>query len=304
MARALLFAVACMVTATDAMAPGPSAQRSLLPLAFVAILGGLAGAFATALVLQRPRRGQGPKPGEEKRRRFEDAVAWFSADAGKAHVVVIATGSVATVKVPELAVKLCETASVALVVTKYGQAMFENVAGNYAPAMMAQCQTLVQQGALRIFTDSDEWDDYSSVGTDPVIHIELRRWADVALVAPCSANTLAKMQAGICDNLATCLLRAWDPRQPLIVAPAMNTLMWEHPATAAHLKALTDRGCQIVPPVCKKLACGDMGRGAMAPVEDIVRQVTHALVGHMARRDCSETPGGWLSLGFAPWQES
>jgi phosphopantothenoylcysteine decarboxylase len=94
---------------------------------------------------------------------------------------------------------------------------------------------------------------------DPILHIELRRWADLVLIAPCSANTLAKLAGGLCDNLATNLLRALPPispqqNEPLLsdslagankgiqvwVFPAMNTLMYEHPLTAAHLKTVTD----------------------------------------------------------------
>lgn len=61
---------------------------------------------------------------------------------------------------------------------------------------------------------------------DPVLHIELRRWADVLVLAPLSANTMAKVAHGLCDNLLTSVVRAWDYAKPMIVAPAMNTYMW------------------------------------------------------------------------------
>ena len=74
--------------------------------------------------------------------------------------------------------------------------------------------------------------------TDEVLHIELRRWADVLLIAPLDANTLAKLAVGLSDNCLTCVWRAWDPVRPVILAPAMNTLMWEHAITARHLSQL------------------------------------------------------------------
>ena len=79
------------------------------------------------------------------------------------------------------------------------------------------------------------------VGQDEVVHIELRRWADVLLVAPASANTVAKLAQGLCDNLLTCVARAWDFQEnKLIVCPAMNTMMWEHPLTSRHLSILKE----------------------------------------------------------------
>jgi len=65
--------------------------------------------------------------------------------------------------------------------------------------------------------DDDEWRQWKRVG-DPVMHIELRRWADVMVIAPLSANTLAKAAGGMCDNLLTCVLRAWDWGRPLLVS--------------------------------------------------------------------------------------
>ncbi|KNC79766.1 hypothetical protein, variant, partial [Sphaeroforma arctica JP610] len=93
---------------------------------------------------------------------------------------------------------------------------------------------------------------------DPVLHIELRRWADIAIIAPLDANTMAKLANGICDNLVTCTLRAWDVHKPVLVAPAMNTHMWTHPITSVHLDVLRSLHYHIIPPVAKKLACDDV----------------------------------------------
>lgn len=98
-------------------------------------------------------------------------------------------------------------------------------------------------------------------------------------MAPLSANTLAKLAAGLADNLLTCVARAWDFRagKPVVIAPAMNTAMWEHPLTAAHLRLLGDvLGITIVPPTTRALACGDVGAGAMAAVGDVVDAVRAA----------------------------
>ncbi|XP_033045220.1 phosphopantothenoylcysteine decarboxylase isoform X3 [Trachypithecus francoisi] len=93
--------------------------------------------------------------------------------------------------------------------------------------------------------------------SDPVLHIDLRRWADLLLVAPLDANTLGKVASGICDNLLTCVIRAWDRSKPLLFCPAMNTAMWEHPITAQQVDQLKAFGYVEIPCVAKKLVCGD-----------------------------------------------
>lgn len=127
--------------------------------------------------------------------------------------------------------------------------------------------------------DADEWPGERYVRDDAVVHIELRRWADVFAIAPLDANTLAKLAAGICDNCLTCVWRAWDVARPVVLAPAMNTLMWDHPMTARHLAAVaTDaKRLTFVGPITKALACGDVGVGAMAEVADIAEAVTASL---------------------------
>jgi phosphopantothenoylcysteine decarboxylase len=148
-----------------------------------------------------------------------------------------------------------------------------------------------------VVLDEDEWPGRAEgrryQRADPVLHIELRRWADALVIAPLDANTLAKLAGGLCDNCLTCVWRAWDRGRPVVLAPAMNTLMWEHPLTARHLRQLAaDAGAgalpdgldplalasqvnercptlRLVPPQTKRLACDDVGVGAMAGLEDI-----------------------------------
>jgi phosphopantothenoylcysteine decarboxylase len=102
------------------------------------------------------------------------------------------------------------------------------------------------------------------------LHVEVAGWGDVLLIAPLSANSMAKFAMGLCDNLVCRTFRCWDTSKPVVVAPAMNTKMWNHAATARHLKELKDFGVLFVDPICKTLACGDVGVGAMASVLDIV----------------------------------
>eukprot|EP01108_Squamamoeba_japonica_P000263 TRINITY_DN1043_c0_g1_i1.p1 TRINITY_DN1043_c0_g1~~TRINITY_DN1043_c0_g1_i1.p1 ORF type:complete len:188 (-),score=48.67 TRINITY_DN1043_c0_g1_i1:135-698(-) len=125
---------------------------------------------------------------------------------------------------------------------------------------------------VSVFRDKDEWSGWSGIG-DQVLHIELRKWADAMLIAPLSANTLAKISNGQCDNLLTCVVRAWDYERPLLLAPAMNTLMWSHVFTEQQLDRMTSLGATVVPPVAKTLACGDVGVGAMASVDTLVQVV-------------------------------
>ncbi|XP_069480632.1 phosphopantothenoylcysteine decarboxylase isoform X4 [Ambystoma mexicanum] len=130
----------------------------------------------------------------------------------------------------------------------------------------------LQDILVPVYSDSDEWDMWKQ-RTDPVLHIELRRWADVMVVAPLDANTMAKLSTGICDNLLTCVIRAWDLKKPLLFCPAMNTYMWQHPVTEQQVELLKGFGYTEVPCIFKKLVCGDEGRGAMAEVATIVEKV-------------------------------
>lgn len=198
-----------------------------------------------------------------------------------ANVLLGASGSVAAVRVPLLVDHLTARGhSVRIVATKAATYFFD-------PAPLRPHLTL----------DADEWpgDRYTRGGE--VRHIELRRWADLFVIAPLDANTLAKLAVGLCDNCLTCVWRAWDWAKPVVLAPAMNTLMWRHPFTRKHLKALAadfgaahipghfdeetlirqinDRAktLRIVAPIEKELACGDVGTGAMAEVPAVVETV-------------------------------
>jgi phosphopantothenoylcysteine decarboxylase len=213
-----------------------------------------------------------------------------------AKVLLGVTGSVAAVKVPLLASLLREAGYEVKVAVTAAAEYFLRAADLPEPPLR----------------DADEWPRRSAAEPadrvysrgDAVPHIELRRWADLLLVAPLDANTLAKMSAGLSDNLLTCVYRAWDFARPIVLAPAMNTLMWESPLTRRHLRQLLadhsaepgppvgatneeliaaiNAGCRrlrIVGPISKTLACGDVGIGAMAEPADIVREVREMTAG-------------------------
>lgn len=130
---------------------------------------------------------------------------------------------------------------------------------------------------IEIYEDSHEWNQWNKIG-DPVLHIELRKWADICIIAPLDANTMAKIATGICDNLLTCIVRAWDTSKPLIYCPAMNVNMYNHPITREQLCKLQSFGYLRVDCVEKRLACGDVGMGGMASVESISDKVVESLL--------------------------
>ena len=96
-------------------------------------------------------------------------------------------------------------------------------------------------------------------------HIELARWADAVVIAPASANCLARLAMGLADDLLTTLCLA--TRAPIMIAPAMNAAMWENPATQGHVHALAERGVQVIRPDVGEQACGETGPGRLPDPE-------------------------------------
>jgi phosphopantothenoylcysteine decarboxylase/phosphopantothenate--cysteine ligase len=116
---------------------------------------------------------------------------------------------------------------------------------------------------------SDLWADG---GDYEMNHIRLPEWADLFLVAPASANFLGKAANGLADDLLSTAFSATGAGKeaacPVILSPAMNTRMWQHPATQRNLQQLIDWGIQIIPPTLGRLACTDQGEGRMPePIE-------------------------------------
>lgn len=110
-----------------------------------------------------------------------------------------------------------------------------------------------------------------------IVHIDLAQSADLVIVAPASANVIAKMAHGIADDMLTTCLLATPQTTTLMVAPAMNTIMWEHPATVANVETLRARGVEIVQPGFGLLACQDIGTGKLADVADILTAIVRCL---------------------------
>lgn len=99
------------------------------------------------------------------------------------------------------------------------------------------------------------------------VHISLADWADVMLVAPCSANTAAKFALGFCDNLLTSVFCAF--KKPVLIAPCMNTGMWENPAVTRNFEILKERNVTVIEPEEGALACGTVGKGRLASLDVI-----------------------------------
>ena len=204
------------------------------------------------------------------------------------NIVLAGTGSVAAIKYWRLMRALKELGDVKGVLTSSGEFF----------AKKSLTQDVLDDNLVNsLVTEDDEW-NWNEVG-DPIPHIDLKDWADVLVIAPLSANTLTKMAVGICDNLLTSMYYAWPKDKPVIVAPAMNTDMWNNPLTAKHLTELRRRHFKnelvesqlmpgfvwmaagfeiisifhVIEPVESKLACGVVGKGAMAPLADIVSAV-------------------------------
>lgn len=228
------------------------------------------------------------------------------------NILLLVTGSVAAIK---LGLLLDEIHNVCAALPIH----IRIVASTHALHFIERAQPSQKPIPRDIFTDAQEWSSWNGV-EDEVLHISLRRWADCVLIAPLDANTLAKLANGLADNLLTCVMRAWDmqDKKPLLICPAMNTAMWNHPITQQQLQVLRDwygsplvrctkengrsddetaiggdereeggsattEECeandifQVIDPVEKRLACGEVGIGGMASVETIALALKRTL---------------------------
>ncbi len=193
--------------------------------------------------------------------------------AGKKLLLIVA-GGIAAYKVHEL-IRLLKRAGcgVTCVLTKSG-------------AQFVTALTLQALSEEKVYTELFSLTDENEMG-----HIELSRAADLVVIAPATADILAKMAAGIADDLATTLLLATDKR--VLAAPAMNVRMWQHAATAANLAALTARGVLFVDPAVGAMACGEYGPGRLAEPPVIFQAIAWALgvAGPLAGRHAIVTSG-------------
>ena len=140
--------------------------------------------------------------------------------------------------------------------------------------MTASAQAFITPLTLQALTGNpvhiDLLDESAELGMG---HIELAKWADLLIIAPATANTIAKLAMGIADDLLTtvCLATA----APILVAPAMNQQMWQHPSVKLNLQTLTDYDYEIIQPASGEQACGDIGEGRLPEPEQLLEYVQY-----------------------------
>jgi phosphopantothenoylcysteine decarboxylase/phosphopantothenate--cysteine ligase len=174
-------------------------------------------------------------------------------------ILLIISGGIAAYKALDLIRRLRERGAVV-------RCILTEAAGHFVTPL-----SVAALSENRVYQELFSLTDEAEMG-----HIRLSREADLVVVAPATANILAKMATGIADDLATTLLLATDT--PILVAPAMNVVMWEHPATQHNLSVLVERGVHVVGPASGELACGETGAGRMEEPEAILAAIL-ALVG-------------------------
>jgi len=123
---------------------------------------------------------------------------------------------------------------------------------------------------------SSLWDEAAEAAMG---HIELARWAEQVLIAPATANSIAKLAHGFADDLVSTLCLATTA--PIAIAPAMNNRMWAHPATQANIAVLRERGVRLIGPDDGAQACGEFGPGRLRELEAIVAALVDALAESM-----------------------
>ena len=194
---------------------------------------------------------------------------------GKKHLLLAASGSVATIKLPMIIswFKDHSNFSIRVILTK--------AATRFLAGQSIEQPTISSLASLQnvdaVYIDEDEW-IHPWTRHSEILHIGLRRWAHLLVIAPMSANLLAKMTGGLCDDLLTSVIRAWDVKRTIITAPAMNTMMWQHPITSKQITALAEWDwVEVLSPQVKELACGDVGQGAMREWHDICALIEERL---------------------------
>lgn len=172
------------------------------------------------------------------------------------NIVLGVTGSIAAHKAIDLASRLTQAGHrVNAVLTADAQRFVTSL----------PFKTLTRQAVVTDLYDEEE-------GWKPT-HIRLADEADLLLIAPATANCLAKLAHGMADDALGCIALALRPEARVVIAPAMNGKMWLHPATRANAAVLESRGVRWVGPAEGMLSCGYEGVGRMAAIDDILREV-------------------------------
>lgn len=176
----------------------------------------------------------------------------------QANIVLGVTGSIAAYKAAELVRLMSKRGwQVAVVMTRAAT----HFVGQLTFQTLSQKPVLVDQFAIQ-----EKWEP---------AHIALADWAEVLVIAPGTANVIAKLAHGLADDALTATALAC--KAPLVIAPAMNDNMWQHPATRKNIRILKARGAVIVNPARGFLACDRIGEGRLAPLEAILQAVEKAL---------------------------
>ncbi len=230
----------------------------------------------------------------------------------KKHLLLCASGSVATIKIPNILSALARhpRLSVRLILTPSARAFLAGQSAEQPPV----ASLLEMANVDGVHDDAAEWAKPWE-RRDPILHIELRRWSHLMVIAPLSANMLAKIVGGLADGLLASVVRAWDttgsidavnvaagmvpgaapaPKR-IVVAPSMNTAMWRQPITARQIRVLEEEWgvgdgeqqgkgkdsqeawFEVLRPQKKELACGDYGDGAMREWKEIVKVIEERL---------------------------
>lgn len=171
------------------------------------------------------------------------------------NIILGVTASIAIYKSCELIRRLRECGfSVHVVMTKEAEELIKPV------VFQSLSANRVYRGG--IFEEQDTWE---------IEHIALAEKADLILIAPATANIIAKLAAGICDDLLTCVVCA--SKAKVLIAPAMNENMYNNKITQGNIEKLKSLGYKFISPKIGKLACGDVGMGCLAEVETIIKEV-------------------------------
>lgn len=199
----------------------------------------------------------------------------------KKKIIVAISGGIAIYKVAQLVSNLSKKYEVQVIMTKHAQAFmspltFETLTGKAVPGAM--------------FTPD--------VHYDQVNHIDLAKWADIIIIAPATANFIAKMAHGLADDLLSTTMLA--TRSPILICPAMNTNMLNHQATIANLEILQNRGIHILESEQGMLACGDFGSGKL-PEVTIIQETAEKLLKVNQKQDLT---GLEITVTAGPTQEA
>ncbi|KAI3405291.2 SIS2 [Candida oxycetoniae] len=197
-------------------------------------------------------------------------------DDGKIHILFGICGALSAGKIKSIIGKIFEIytpekVAIQLIMTKSSE--------NF---LLQESLNILENKGIRIWKDSDEWTTWKT-RSDPVLHIELRRWADILVICPLTANTLSKISLGLCDNLLTNVIRAWNTSYPILLAPAMGSYSYNAITTKRQLRLIAEEmpWIEVLKPSEKVFGSyGDIGMGGMMDWNEVVNKIVLKLGGY------------------------